>query len=357
MKRILVGGAGGTPSNNFIKSLRQSGEDFYIIGMTSNKYDLAKAEVDEKHMIPRADHKHYERALQDLIEKTKPDFLHVQNDLEVEKISEIRDRLDVKTFLPSKETVDICVDKIKSYQKWSEAGIPVPETMEIKTPEDLKDAISKYGEVWLRIRKGAFGYGALKTRDFDFAKAWIDFYKGWGDFSAAEYLSPQSVTWMSLWKDGELIAAQGRLRLYWEFANRNISGITGITGTGITISDPKIDEMSLRVIKAIDTKPNGIFSVDLTYDKNSVPNPTEINIGRFFTTHDFFTKAGLNMPYIYLKAAFGEKSPPIKKKINPLPAGLAWVRGMDTDPVLIPLKQVESWEKELNQKLKKYDAE
>lgn len=355
MKRILVGGAGGTPSNNFIKSLRATGEDYYLIGMTSNKYDLAKAEVNEKHLVPKANHPRYEDILKSLIAETKPDFLHVQNDLEVEKISQIRDKLDVMTFLPTRDTVEICVDKLKSYEKWSTAGLPVPDTMEINTPTDLQKALDKYGETWLRIRKGAFGYGALKTGDFDFAKAWIDFYKGWGEFSAAEYLSPQSVTWMSLWKDGELIVAQGRLRLYWEFANRNISGITGITGTGVTISDPKIDEMSLKVIKAIDPKPNGIFSVDLTYDKNGTPNPTEINIGRFFTTHYFFTAAGLNMPEIYVKTAFGETVKVPKQKINPLKPGLAWVRGMDTEPALLPLTQIENWERDLNKKLAQYD--
>lgn len=353
MKKILVGGAGGTPSNNFIKSLRVSGEKFHIVGITSNKYDLAKADVEERYLVPLARDKYYKKIVSDIIEKTKPDLFHVQNDAEVEAVSEIRDELPVKTFLPSKETIRICVDKLKSYEKWAKAGLPIPQTREIKTPSDLKKAIDDFGEVWLRIRKGAFGYGSLKTKDYDFAKAWIDFYKGWGDFSAAQYLSPQSVTWMSLWKDGELIVAQGRLRLYWEFANRTISGITGITGTGVTISDKKIDDASLKTIYAIDKKPNGIFSVDFTYDDKGVPNPTEINIGRFFTTHYFFTKAGLNMPYLYVKAALDEELPKIEKKINPLKPGLAWVRGMDTEPVLIPLKKIEAWEEELHKEISK----
>lgn len=46
----------------------------------------------------------------------------------------------------------------------------------------------------------------------------------------------------------------------------------------------------------------------MTYDKNGVPNPTEINISRFFTAIYFFTKAGLNMPEIYKDLAiYGEK--------------------------------------------------
>ena len=81
-----------------------------------------------------------------------------------------------------------------------------------------------------------------------------------------------------------------------------------------------------------------------------VPNPTEINIGRFFTTHLFFTKAGLNMPYIFVKLAFGEKIPRIKKKINPLPENLAWVRGMDFLPILTDLTKIKKTCKELKKR-------
>jgi carbamoyl-phosphate synthase large subunit len=147
--------------------------------------------------------------------------------------------------------------------------------------------------------------------------------------------------------------AQGRKRLYWEFANRSVSGVTGITGTGVTLSDKKLDDLAVKAIKAIDDCPHGIYGVDMTYDKRGVPNPTEINIGRFFTTHQFFTEVGLNMPYIYLKAAFNERLPRIKKRINPLKNGLAWVRGMDTEPVLTSMKEIESFETKLNARIRK----
>jgi hypothetical protein len=152
---------------------------------------------------------------------------------------------------------------------------------------------------------------------------------------------------MSLWKNGELICAQGRKRLYWEFASRAVAGVTGITGTGVTVSDPEVDRVALAAIRAIDSNPNGIFGVDLTYDAQGVPNPTEINIGRFFTTIDFFTAAGLNMPALYVKAAFDEPLPLLERRINPLPEGLAWVRGMDCEPVLLPLQTIQQWEDDL----------
>lgn len=238
MKRILVGGAGGTPSNNFIASLRKAAEPFYVIGVTSNKYDLAKAQTEERHLVPPASDPHYADVLRQIVAETSPDFFHAQNDHEIEVVSELRDQIGVRTFLPGRETIRLCVDKLRSYEKWKEAGLQVPETIEVRSPADLKRALDAFGEIWLRIRKGAFGYGSLRTSDYDFGAQWIEHFDGWGAFTAAECLDAQSVTWMSLWKGGELIVAQGRKRLYWEFANRTLSGVTGITGTGVTISDP-----------------------------------------------------------------------------------------------------------------------
>jgi carbamoyl-phosphate synthase large subunit len=149
-----------------------------------------------------------------------------------------------------------------------------------------------------------------------------------------------------------LIVAQGRRRIYWEFANRTLSGVTGITGAAVTVSDPDVDEIAQKSIHAIDPKPHGIFGVDLTYDHVGVPNPTEINIGRFFTTVLFFTRAKLNMPYILVRLAFDETLPSITRRINPLPPGLVWVRGMDTEPMLTTMKEIEKYENDLKQRRK-----
>jgi carbamoyl-phosphate synthase large subunit len=357
IKRILIGGAGGAPALSFIRSLRKSREKFYLIGVTCNKYDLCKSIglVDKYFLVPPAkDEQDYVPVMKQIVKEAKPHFLHVQNDEEVCVVSKYRDELGVKTFLPRHEVIETCQDKFKSTLAWKEAGLKVPRTFLINNEKDLNEAFRKIkGKVWVRAISGAFGKWSLPTDNLNFARHWIDHYRGWGNFSVAEYLSPDSITWLSIWKDGELIVAQGRKRLYWEFANRSVSGVTGITGTGVTVSDKKLDDLAIKAIKAIDDRPNGIFGVDMTYNKDGVPNPTEINIGRFFTTHQFFTEAGLNMPYIYLKLAFDEKLPVIKKKINPLPNGLAWVRGMDVEPVLIPLKIIQSFETELKERLKR----
>lgn len=354
MKRILVGGAGGAPSNNFIQSLREAPELFYIIGMCSDPYDLCRANTEEKYLVPYAYEEDYFAVLEAIVKETKPDFLHVQNDVEVFAISKYRDRLwelGVKTFLPKHKSVEVCIDKMKAYRKWKKAGLKVPRSILIKTEEDLRKAFEELdGKIWLRAITGAAGRHALPTENFQFAKEWISFFNGWGKFMAAERLTSQSVTWMSIWKDGELIVAQGRKRLSWAFANRTLSGVTGITRVGITISDSVVDQVAQKAIFAIDSQPHGIWSVDMTYDKEGIPNPTEINIGRFFTTHLFFTRAGLNMPYILIKLAFNEKLPPLLTKLNPLSSGLVWIRGMDFEPILTSIDSINMLKENLEKR-------
>ena len=132
---------------------------------------------------------------------------------------------------------------------------------------------------------------------------------------------------MSVWRGGELVVAQGRKRLYWELSRISPSGVTGVTGAGVTVADPALDELAEAAVLAIDPHPDGLFGVDLTYDRAGVPNPTEINVGRFFTTHQFFTALGVNLPYAYLKLAFGEPPPTFPRRRNPAPEGMVWIRG------------------------------
>jgi carbamoyl-phosphate synthase large subunit len=250
--------------------------------------------------------------------------------------------------MPPHDVIDTCVHKYKTYLKIKEAGdIPVATNLMIHTEEDLKKAFSQLGDaagnIWLRASSiGGGGKGALPTNNYAFAKGWIDRYKGWGDFVAAEMLTPDTVTWLSIWYEGELVVAQTRIRKGWTHGNRSVSGVTGVTKVGQTYSDPLVDEVSMKTVRAVSDKPHGIFGVDMTYNKEGIPHPTEINISRFFTTVLFFTEAGLNMPEIMKDLALYGKMPELSKKINPLPDGLLWLRGMDTLPRLMTAAELEA---------------
>lgn len=349
MAKILICGAGGAPSNNVIRSWRESGHRDYLIGTSCVPSDLLLADVEERYVIPPAGAPEYRQAMLRLLEKTKPDFLHAQNDFEVLALSRMRgeiEALGVRLFLPAPHTVENCVDKFRSYEIWKRAGLKVPETILLHSPDDLRRAFAQFGPmIWLRATRGGGGRGALPTDSHEFAKLWIDRFQGWGEFTAAEHLTARTVTWLSIWHDGALVVAQTRRRRSWNFGNRTLSGVTGITGVAETYADPVVDRVAQKAILAVDPHPHGIFGVDMTYDQGDWPNPTEINVGRFFTTVHFFTKAGLNLPVIYRDIALEGCVPALARRLNPLPEGLVWIRGMDVEPVLTTVDELELLER------------
>jgi hypothetical protein len=356
MKKILIAGAGGAPSEGVINSLLRSKKGEKIIGMGSEPTDLILSNASEKFYVPYANTSAYKDSLLKILNSEKPDLIHFQNDLEIFHASQLRNEIHAsgaKTFMPNHDVIDNCVHKYKTYLKCKEAGIIVPENQIINSEDDLKKAFADLGDekgnIWLRASSiGGGGKGSLPTNDFAFAKGWIDRYKGWGDFLAAEMLTPDTVTWLSIWHEGELVVAQTRIRKGWVHGNRSVSGITGVTKVGQTFSNSEVDRISTETILAVSDKPHGIFGVDMTYAKNGIPNPTEINISRFFTTVLFFTEAGLNMPEIFKDIVLYNEFPKLAKKINPLPDGLIWLRGMDTKPRLKTQKEIEKGIKNLH---------
>ena len=348
MKKILIAGAGGAPSEGVVFSLNEN-PDNYVIGMGSEPTDLILSKSHKKYYVPYANTNGYKDKLLKILEIEKPDLVHFQNDLEIYHASLIRADIEAagtKVFMPEHSVIDTCVHKYKSYEAFKNAGVVVPVNLVINTENDLKLAFKELsdseGKIWLRDSGiGGGGKGALPTNDYALAKSWIDHYNGWGDFIAAEMLTPKTVTWLSIWHEGELVVAQTRARDGWTHGNRAISGVTGVTKVGVTVSDEKVTEIAINTVKAVSKKPHGIFGVDMAYDKSGVPNPTEINISRFFTTVRFFTEAGINFPEIFKQLALGEEISIERGSINPLKEGLLWVRGMDTKPMLIVKERIE----------------
>lgn len=350
MAKIAIGGAGGAPSEGVIYSLKLANKSDLIYGLGSEKFDLILSDADKKFLIPYASEPNYKEKLLSFLGSHKPDLIHFQNDAEIYEVSQIREEIlktGTKLFMPAHEVIDTCVHKYKTYLAFKESGLPVPVNIMINDVENLSEAFRILGDhqgfIWLRSASiGGGGKGAVKTNDFDFATQWINRFRGWGQFLAAQLLTEKTATWQSIWYEGELVVAQSRLRQGWVHSSRSMSGVTGVTKIGVTIDDSELNSLAINSIKAVSNKPHGIFGVDFTYDQYGVPNPTEINISRFFTTIRFFTEAGLNMPVIFKNLALKAEFPELDKKINPLKPGLSWIRSMDKPPKLIQFEKIDN---------------
>jgi biotin carboxylase len=338
MKRIIITGSGGPAGINFINSLRDAPEKMHLIGTDINKFHLEWPNVDERYLIPRFDEPNYIEKLNELIEKTKAEMVHPQPDGEVRVISENREKINAITFLPDKKTIRICQDKFECGKIWKRAGLHTFESILIENEEDLIKAENTFGyPYWLRATVGFSSRGSTPVENMEVAKAWLNYWKarnvGW-KFVAQEYLPGKNIAFQSLWKDGEIVVSQARERLEYIYPNLAPSGVTNTPVVAVTINREDVNNIATEAILSIDKNATGIFCVDLKEDKNGVPIPTEINAGRFFTTSYFFTKAGINMPYYYVKLAYKEKIPNLPK-YNALPEGLYWIRHIDAPAILV----------------------
>lgn len=346
MKRIMVTGAGGPASINFIMSLRISPEKIYIVGVDANPFRIHLPPLDSRFTVPRAAKEDYIEFLNDIVRREKLDFIHAQPDIEVRVISENRNRLEANVFLPSDKTVKICQDKLESARIWLKKGVPAAKTIEIKNEGDIERAFEEFGSpVWIRARHGAGGRGSTPAYNVETAISWIKYWRARGeawDFIAQEFLGGRNLAFHSVWKNGELVVSMARERIEYIYPNLAPSGITGTPTVQRTTHDERVNKIAVEAILAIDPNFEGIACVDLKENREGVPCVTEINAGRMFTTSFFFPYASKilfrdhrgNLPYIYLKLAYKERIPDLPK-FNVLPENLYWIRHVDAPACLV----------------------
>ncbi len=338
---ILVTAAGGPGAVNMTRGLHMDPE-LRLIGCDASRYYVHLALTDVKALVPRcAEREAYLQAISELCTKHAVDLIMPNNSLEAHVLSGERDRLPAPVFLPPVSTLDKANSKWRSWEIWREAGLPVPDSWLIETRADLRQIFREHTgrPIWVRgagIPGKGIGGAALPCRNLAQAEAWIDFYRGWGGMMASELLPGDNLTWIGLWKDGELITSQSRRRLAYVIPHVSPSGITGAPAISETIHRQDLNELGPRAALTLDPQLTGVSFLDFKCDASGAPRITEMNAGRFGTTHHFYSVAGLNLPLMYVALALGHPlSEPRPPRFDPLPAGLTWIRTLDAGPVLL----------------------
>jgi carbamoyl-phosphate synthase large subunit len=302
--------------------------------------------TEKKYQVPRAHDSSYVDVLNEIIRKEKIDFLHAQPDVEVEVVSENREKINANLFLPSKVAVKACQDKLESAKIWRKKNVPVAKIIELHDEDDIKRAFEEFGSpIWVRARHGAGGKGSTPADNMETAVSWIRYWRArkvsW-DFIAQEHLSGRNVAFHSLWKDGELVVSMARERLEYIYPYLAPSGIMGTPSVQRTVHDETVNEVGVDAVLAVDSGFSGIASVDLKENADGVPCVTEINPGRMFTTSFFFSFASkvlrsdfwANIPYLYVRLAYKEPVPKLEK-FDVLPENVYWIRHMDAPGRLV----------------------
>jgi len=348
MKRIRVTGVGGSASQNFIASLRMAPEPFYIVGTDTNPYHLACADVEARYVLPRCDEPGYLQTLLSLLASENIELLHPQPDVEVAFLSAHREEIPVRLKLPSRRAVELCHDKAACNAAMAQRGVPVPAGYRVEALDALPElfhTLQQAGEkVWLRAIRGAGSRAALPVTSVRQAREWIHYWEaGRGltpqDFMLSTFLPGREFAFQSVWHQGRLVTSMARERMEYLFGNLMPSGQSSSPSIARTVHRADVNEAGTRAVQSVDSVPDGVYCVDMKEDADGRPSVTEINPGRFFTTSNFFSEAGSNMPYYYVRLAFGERLPALPA-YNPLEADLYWVRGVDRTPTLL---RGEAW--------------
>ena len=345
-------GSGGTGGINFIRALRlaekQQNKKFFVVATDHNPHYLNFSESDVKVVSPRHDDALFVQLLIELVEKYDIDFLHPHPSSEAQVVSENLEsfkKTKVKTYLPN--STSIMPDKLEIHNALAKKHVRVPRTIEVKTFEDADRAFSEIGKpLWIRARSGAGGRLGLKVENAKQAKHWVELNTlqhraKVSDFVIQEYLPGRDLAFDSLWFKGQLVTSYCRERLEYFLKHISLSGITGTPTIARTLREEKINHVGMEAVKALDTEPNGFFSVDIKEDTLGNCVVTEVD-GKWHTTAPLWgyafakvlNKPELNLTNQYITLALNGKSEADLPKYNLFPENYYLIRQLDAGVIL-----------------------
>lgn len=353
MANILLLGAGGNASLNFVKCLKKH-SDHTVFGADMNKYYLDACNSDVKIQLDYTSEMSKMVSILKMVNQHKIQMIHAQPDPEVKFLLEhisILGKEDDWAF--NKDTGLIFPHSLEIWEKFANKlycqGIWNKEVIHIETHSFLEcclnpklfAAMSKQGngKVWIRAVSGAGSKAALPITSFSQAEAWVDYWEeargmNKSDFMLVEHLPGKEYAVQTFWLEGELIQSQARQRLIYFFGAIMPSGQTSTPAVACIIDRQEPYQTAYKAIRAIDPKPHGIYCVDIKENSRGDCVPMEVNYGRFFTTSDFFAEVGVNSPLEYVNSFTNRNYSP-NVSIEAVKEPYHWIRGLDKEPKLI----------------------
>ena len=339
MNSILVTGAGGSAGHNVSWSLRVSrhGKNLLVTGTDSDRTSLQlNTWIDYAYHLPGASNRRYLLALNRVVKMRRVQALFPQPDSEVERVSEAREKLETRVFLPDRATVSKCLDKFAALENWYGRGLrPKPTRLSPRDPDWQRKVRGLDFPCWIRARQGAGGLLSSLAKNSDSITHWVKFHWEQGiktDFVAENYLPGRDYCFMSIWNRGQLITSMVRERLSW--VGHRLVGSGGTSKLNRIVHSDSVNRAAVEAIKAVSEQPHGIFCVDLKEDADRNPSPTEINC-RFTTNVHYLTLASIrlgraewNFPWIAALIAVGDQIPPCSK-YDALPENLWFTKNTD----------------------------
>lgn len=347
-ERILVTGAGGIAGVNFVRALRASPRHYHVVGADYSKYYIEFPDVEARYLTPRHDSPQFVSKVAGIAKKERVAFIHPQPSNEALVLSEERESLPAKVFLPSPQVMRTGQDKLLTEGRLRAKKVPVARTVPLRQIFDLDDAFRKLPKpLWVRARHGAGARLSLACGSAAEAKDWVGLWTKRGtpieEFIVQEYLPGRNIAWDSIWLGGKLVTSYCRERIEYPFKHISPSGITGTPSVARTVHDDRVNRTAEAAVLAVTGKPDGAFSVDIKEDSMGRPSVTEVDSGKFHTTMPLWGYVAYkhfklpwysNLADLYVRLGLGEGAPSGIPKFDLLPAGYYMIRNIDSGVLL-----------------------
>jgi len=334
--RVAVLGAGGPAGANTCRALKKAGHEVIAFDQVMSHLrfvgdDVGKAKAGN--LTPS------------VVNGLEADVVLACPDSLVLWLSEHRDEVEAATFLPRRNVIGVCQDKMLTASEWHNCGLGGGAVVfGPELPDYLKIAEERFGlPFWLRATRGAGARGAILVENLRSAYHWMRFWEVSGhdiEWMAQEYLPGRDVAWTGVYFHGQLVTSFARERLEYIYPHLTPSGLTGTPTIARVVHDEFVNAVAEDAVAAVDDMPHGIMSVDLRENLFGLLVPTEINAGRGFTTLGLWSLHSLNFLHLAVQCALadgatishpgvirGDGMHPITR--DALPEGLTLYRHLD----------------------------
>ena len=342
---VLITGIGGSIGIDVARLLRAD-PDVVIIGCDANPWGLRQTEslVDESVLVPRADREtqRFFETINGLIERHDVVASFINPDPELEAMAERPSGLAGGQTTPCSDTTAVCLDKAQTVARVGHSDL-FPATIEIASEADVHSAFTQLGSpLWVRARVGPGGRGSLTVETPDEALSWMRYWdrrdRGYR-WVIQEFLPGRNVNWTGVYVGGECVVDAAMVRLSYFLADSAASGVSGQVSACETVEPAEYRELCDRVVRGLEDKPHGLFSVDLRHDRDGRARVTEVN-PRLAGRPYLYGQAGVNLAVATVRAFSGK---PVADAVDPggLRVGLRLMRQLDIEPVVADPNEVE----------------
>lgn len=339
--RLLITSGGTGPTESLLRSLRRADPGLFIATCHDDVFVLKKSAGAGLYLTPPPQHAGFVDALHRIVEADGFDLVVPNSDPDVAAVSEARETIGTRVFLPRKDTIRLCQDKYALSAYLLDRHLPAPRSCAVTDEASIAEAfrvLAPAPTLWCRTRTGTGSRGAIPVRTPQQALSWIEYWRTmrgvpFTEFMLSEYLPGRDFTCESLWKDGVLIVVKTAERLSYFGGAERPSGTSSNAALAKTVVEPDVVRVSTSVVRALDPHATGVFSIDLKADDRGMPSVTEINIGRVFSTTSLFDLVGKhNMAHLYVRLALDEPVDVVDDDVVP---DYYFVRHIDTLPDIV----------------------